>query len=361
MSGAPAPAHRGLALFGRVWCGSSGSTYDDGVVLVDPGGRVAAVGPAPRIAVPGAFRRLGGAGHWVGPGIVDAHVHLAFGGPTEALRGGLVGVRDLGAPLERALRWRTGPGAGAPYVSVAGPLLTAPGGYPSNGWGADGFAAFIDSPATAAATVRQLATAGVDLIKLALEPAGGQPVPPPEVARAVVQAGNDAGLAVVAHALTAAMVERALDAGVDELVHTPTERLPPRLVERLAAAGVRVISTLQTLAASRGGKGVLVNAKAFVAAGVELVYGTDLGNAGTAPGVDPRELRRLAEAGLGEAGALRAATAGSAGAAGMAGPSGRLIVGAPAGVVLLRGDPLADPEQWRHPVAVVAGDRLVAA
>lgn len=353
-------SHLGLALLGRVWPGGAAEPYDDGIVLVDPSGRIAAVGPAAQVSVPAGLQRMGGPGHWVGPGVVDAHVHLAFGGPDEALRGGVVGVRDLGAPLERALGWRTGPGTGAPYVAVAGPLLTAPGGYPANGWGADGFASFVGSPAEAAAAVRRLAAAGVDVVKLALEPAGGQPVPSLEVATAVVRAAHGTGLAVVAHALGVAMVERALDAGVDELVHTPTERLPAVLVDRLAAAAVVVVSTLETLS-SDGDPGPALNAGALVAAGVPLVYGTDLGNAGTAPGADPRELRRLATAGLGPRGALLAATEGAAGAAGMAGPTGRLAAGDRADAVVLAGDPLVEPQLWRRPVAVVAGDRLAAA
>ena len=352
--------HSGLALLGRIWPSGAEVPVDDGVVLVDPAGRLARYGPAAQVEVPESFARLGGPGAWVGPGIVDAHVHLAFGGPDEALSGGLVGVRDLGAPLDRARGWRTGPGGGAPYVAVAGPVLTAPGGYPANGWGADGFAAFVGSPAEAAGQVRRLVAAGVDLIKLALEPAGGQPVPSLDVAAAVVWAAHEAGSAVVAHALTAAMVERALDAGVDELVHTPTERLAAELVDRLAVASVRVISTLETLSYD-GDPGPAANAEALVAGGVRLVYGTDLGNAGTTPGVDPRELRRLATAGLGPQGALVAATEGAAAAAGMAGPSGRLVTGARADAVVLAGDPLADPEHWRAPVAVIAGDRLVAA
>ncbi|MGI8698600.1 MAG: amidohydrolase family protein [Mycobacteriales bacterium] len=352
--------HCGLALFGRIWPGGSNEPLENGVLLVDPAGLVARIGPAAQVEVPTLYRRLGSPGHWVGPGVLDAHVHLAFGGPDQELRGGIVGVRDLGAPLERALGWRTGPGTGAPYVAVAGPLLTAPGGYPASGWGADGFASFVGSPAAAVAEVRRLAAAGVDVVKLALEPAGGQRVPPPEVAAAVVRAAHEVGLAVVAHALSAAMVERALDAGVDELVHTPTERLSRELVDRLAAAPVRVVSTLETLCRD-GDPGPALNAKELVAAGVRLVYGTDLGNAGTKPGVDPRELRRLAAAGLGPQGALTAATEGAAAAAGMAGPTGRLVAGARAAAVVLVGDPLVDPDHWREPVAVVGGDRLVAA
>lgn len=351
--------HGGLALFGRIWPGGRAAASEDGVALVDPSGRLVALGPGRDIEVPTQFRRLGGPTSWVGPGVIDAHVHLAYGSPEQELAGGLVGLRDLGAPLERALEWRTEAGDGAPYVAVAGPLLTAPGGYPASGWGADGFTRFLAGPEDAAAAVAELASAGMDVVKLALEPAGGQPVPSPEVAGAVVRAAHDHGLPAVAHALTAVMVERALDAGVDELVHTPTERLPNRLIDRMAAAGVSVISTLQTLVAGGDGAGAMANARALVAAGVPLLYGTDLGNAGTSPGVDPRELARLTEAGLSPQAALRAATEGAAQAAGMAGPSGHLVVGERADLVLLAGDPLLEWDSWRRPVAVVAGESAV--
>ncbi|MDQ6648930.1 MAG: hypothetical protein M3Z02_02230, partial [Actinomycetota bacterium] len=98
---------RGVALFGRVWPGGAAPAYDDGVVVVSPDGLVAAMGPVGSVALPEGVRRLGGAGAWVGPGIVDAHVHLAFGSPAQMLRGGVVGVRDLGAPMAMARRWRT--------------------------------------------------------------------------------------------------------------------------------------------------------------------------------------------------------------------------------------------------------------
>ncbi len=343
---------RGLALCGRVWPGGPAAVLDDAVVVVAGDGRVAAVGPRAAVPLPADLEVRGGPGCWVGPGIVDAHVHLAFGPPAEALRGGVVAVRDLGAPLDRALAWRSAGGA-APSVAVAGPLLTAPGGYPSASWGAAGFALFVPDPAAARTAVARLAAAGVDVVKLALEPAGGRPVPDPDTARAVVEAAHRAGLAAVAHALSAAMVERALDAGVDELVHVPVGRLPPRLVARIAGARIPVVSTLETLARDEPAT-VTANAAALVAAGVPLLYGSDLGNAGTTTGVDPRELARLAAAGLGPLGALRAATEGSAGAAGVRAGDGTITVGAPARLVLLATDPLADPTAWRRPLAVIA-------
>lgn len=344
---------RGVRLRGTVWPGGDAEPFD-ATVVVDAAGHVAYLGPDDEA---GDLPVLGGPGCWIGPGIVDAHVHLAFGAVDECLPAGLVGVRDLGAPLAAARDWRRS--SAGTVVAVAGPILTAPGGYPSQSWGADGFAEFVSSPDEARRAVHELCADGVDVVKLALEPGpDGWPVPGPDVVRAVVDAAHDAGRAVVAHALTADMVCRALDGGVDELAHTPTELLPGDVVERVAAAGVAVVSTLQTFFCGGDGTGAAANAAALHAAGVELRYGTDLGNAGTVPGVDPRELDRLAAAGLGRLGALRAATEASARAPGIRGRSGRLVVGEPAALVLLSADPIAEPEAWRAPLAVLADGLL---
>ena len=344
---------RGVRLRGTVWAGGDAEPFD-GAVIVDSTGRIGYLGPDIDADVP----VLGGPGCWIGPGIVDAHVHLAFGAVDACLPAGLVGVRDLGAPAAMARSWRTG-GAGI-VVAVAGPILTAPGGYPSRSWGADGFAAFVPSPDEARRVVHGLcADDGVDVVKIALEPGpDGWPVPAPDVVRAVVEAAHDAGRAVVAHALSTDMVRRALDGGVDELAHTPTEPLPADVVERIAGAGVAVVSTLQTFFYGGDGAGAAANAAALHAAGGQLRYGTDLGNAGTVPGVDPRELDRLADAGLGRLGALLAATEASARAPGIRGRTGLLTVGEPAALVLLSADPIAEPQAWRAPLAVLADGLL---
>ena len=336
----PVQLDRPVVLRGRVWVGD-GVEHDDGCVVVGLDGLVAACGPSAQVDVAPDAHEVRAA--WVGPGIVDAHVHLAFGEPSQMLAGGVVAVRDLGAPHRDAIRWRR---LQAPRVEIAGPILTAPGGYPSRSWGSNGFAGFVDEPEQAERFVTALVP-NVDVVKLALEPRGG-PVPTPEVSAAVVTAAHAAGAKVTAHALSVEMVERALDAGVDELAHTPVEPLPQELVARMATGGVRVVSTMQTLLRDSGSGGVLVNARAFVEAGVELRYGTDLGNAGTRPGADPGELRLLAETGLGADGALRAATM-------------PISVGSPAGVVALSTDPRVDPRAWRRPVAVVCATALLTA
>jgi imidazolonepropionase-like amidohydrolase len=351
---------RGLALRGTVWPGCAATAYD-GWVIVAADGTVAAMGRTEDVAVPADLRVVGGPGHWIGPGVVDAHVHLAFGDPATLLSAGVIAVRDLGAPPERARAWRTRarPPAGWPSVAVAGPLLTAPRGYPSQSWGAAGFAVGVPSPDAAAGLVREIADRGVDLVKIALEPGGGAPVPDRATVRAVVRAAHEAGLPVTAHALTAEMVSRALDAGVDELCHTPVERLSEATVERIAEAGIHVVSTLQTFFSSGHGTDAARNAAALVRAGVRLVYGTDLGNAGTRPGVDPRELDRLAAAGLGRLGALRAATYVAARAHGVRGRTGRIATGELGALVLLTADPVVEPWAWRAPAAVVADGRVL--
>lgn len=354
---------RGVALRGTVWQGGATQPYD-GVVLIGPDGVIDRIGPPARVSIPVGVRVIGAAHTWVGPGIIDAHVHLAFGAAGEALRGGVVGVRDLGAPRHDALHGRTGhrrPPPGLPYVGVAGPILTATGGYPSRSWGADGFASFLTTAAQARLAVRGLAGDGVDVVKVAVErgPDGAWPVPRTSVLRAVVEAAHGAGLKVVAHALSVEAVTRVLDAGVDELAHTPVEPLPEALVDRVAAAGIPVVSTLQTFFSGGQGRAAGQNAAALHRAGVRLVYGTDLGNAGTRTGVDPRELDRLADAGLGRFGALRAATEGAAAVAGMRLRTGRLEQGQPAAAVLLNSDPLVEPGVWRRPRTVVCDGRLV--
>jgi imidazolonepropionase-like amidohydrolase len=353
---------RGLALRGTIWPGGEAEAFD-GVAIVAPDGTIARLGPVREVRLPDGLPVFGAPGRWIGPGIVDAHVHLAFSGPDGMLRRGLVGVRDLGAPSAGARRWRTlaRPPAGWPSVAVAGPMVTAPGGYPSATWGAGGFAAFVSSPESARAVVRDLVADGTDLVKLALEPAAGAPVPRPAEVRAVVDAAHEAGLPVTVHALTAEMVSRALDAGVDELSHVPTERLSEALVERIAEAGIAVVSTLQTFFSEGRGAEAARNAAGLYRAGVPLLYGTDLGNTGTKPGVDPRELDRLAATGLGRLGALRAATEGAASAVGLRGRSGRLAEHEPAAVVMLAGDPLIEPGVWHAPLLTIADGRLVTA
>jgi imidazolonepropionase-like amidohydrolase len=165
----------------------------------------------------------------------------------------------------------------------------------------------------------------------------------------VVAAAGERGLGVTAHVGGAAEAAKALAAGVGELAHWPFDPrpLPDPLVDRLAAAMVAVPTLhIDPSPARRAG------VRRFVARGGRVVYGTDLGNQGPPPGVDTEELRLLVEAGLTPGEALAAATAAAADHLGLAG-AGRVAPGAPADLLLVEGDPLAD-------LAALARVRLVA-
>ncbi len=78
----PAPVDqglgRGVALRGTVWPGGDAEPFD-GVVVVAPDGTIAELAPAGALRLPADLPVLGGARCWIGPGVIDAHVHLAFG------------------------------------------------------------------------------------------------------------------------------------------------------------------------------------------------------------------------------------------------------------------------------------------
>ncbi|GAB3302226.1 amidohydrolase family protein [Epidermidibacterium keratini] len=348
---------RGLALVGTVWTGGA-STPTPGALLLDSRGRFDVLHPS-TATLPDDTVIVGGAGCWVGPALIDTHVHLAFGAPEPMRNTGLLAVRDLGAPFGQLRALSDTARRAAVRATFSGPIITAPGGYPTTSWGADGFGIGVSSAEYAVPVVEKLAERGAAVIKVALEDSGGLPPLGPTTLRAVVARAHELGLAVIAHALSAAMVARAVDAEVDELAHMPTERLPDELVERLAERQVAVSSTLQTHFAEGRGADAARNAKAFVKAGVPLLYGTDLGNTATTPGVDPRELDRIAQAGLGRLGALRAATCDAAAAAGIR-ASGMLARGDAVDAVVLAENPLTEPATWRAPVAVFARGNEVA-
>lgn len=345
---------RGLVLHGQVWCGGDTEPFP-GAVILDGTGRVLALGPE---VPPDAERRgmvvIGSPRHWVLPGVYDAHVHLCMIDPAQPIGGGVVGVRDLGGPRESlhrmtALARRRGIG-----LQQSGPILTSVGGYPVHSWGHGGVAIEVESAHVGAALVAEWSRAGAQVIKIALEPGPGYRTLRPEAVTSIVRAAHQHGMPVVAHAMSAEMIDRALVAGVDELAHVPVQPLDELAIERIAAAGVPVCSTLQHTFSSGSGATAMRNARALVRAGVRLVYGTDAGHHAVR-GVDPRELERLAEAGLGRWGALRVATTPLDGSAPDRPP---IRVGSRSPVVVLPESPMTEPAVWQRPVAVITGGRI---
>jgi len=262
------------------------------------------------------------------PALVDAHVHLAVAGDPalvcrELVRRGIVSVLDLGAP-ERRLPLHHPP----LRIRYSGPLLTAPGGYPTRSWGVNGEGLEVATADEARGAVQRLASNGARFVKLALDPRF--PLLAPDVARAAADEAHRRGLLVAAHALEASSVRLALDAGADVLAHTPRDPLPADLLARIG--GKWVISTLRAFAVAPE------RLRALKEAGARVAYGTDLGNQDTAPGIDAGELGLIEDAGVNP---LTAATREAASLLGFP-DLGRLTVGSSACLLAVRSLVLAD-------------------
>jgi hypothetical protein len=253
------------------------------------------------------------------PGLTDAHVHTDLADPGTIRAGGIAGVWDLGGVPARvaALRDRArDPRARLPRVTFAGPFLTAPGGYPSDrAWALPGSWREIRSTGEAAEAVAGCAAIGAGLIKVTAH-AGG-PMLPARTFAAVVEAAHAEGLRVVVHAEGPGTVEAAVQNGADLLAHTPwTQRQDDALLRAAAGAGMTWISTLDIHGwgtATPESDTAADNLRRFLGYGGSVVYGTDLGNGPLIPGVNPREIAALQQAGLTPDEVLTAMTADAGG------------------------------------------------
>ncbi len=119
-----------------------------------------------------------------------------------------------------------------------------------------------------------------------------------------VDAAHAHHMKVAAHALTDESCALAATAGVDVLAHTPVEALSDATIAawHARAPGPAVISTL---AAFGGSESAVANLRKLRAAGLVVLYGTDLGNL-REDGPSAIEMKLLRSAGLDDA-ALTAA------------------------------------------------------
>jgi imidazolonepropionase-like amidohydrolase len=266
---------------------------------------------------------------------------------------GVTAVRDLAWPAERIFPLADAsetPSFSGPLIRAAGPMLTAPGGYPTaDRWAPAGTGRELHGPEDAAAAVRDLAARGAAAIKVSLNAEAG-PTPSDAELAAVADAAGAAGIPVTAHAQGAGQVERALGAGFDELAHTPwTHRLSDDVIAT-AAQRLRIVSTLDICSFGRDTPEIrtaLENLRRFHTAGGTVIYGTDLGNGAIPPGIHTRELRLMVEAGMEYEEVLEALV------------RAPIEPGAPADLLVLTGSPLDDLEAFDEIRAVIRAGRVV--
>ncbi|MCO4773016.1 MAG: amidohydrolase family protein [Deltaproteobacteria bacterium] len=273
-------------------------------------------------------------GHFVVPAVIDAHVHLAYLPAGDDLaRGGVAGAIDWAAPL--------GSLAAQPLeVRFAGPIITAVQGYPTQGWGQNGYGLEVSDAAAGRAAVGTVAEAGATVVKIAL--GAGGPELSDEVLRAICEEAHSRGMLVGAHALRDDDARRAAEVGADILVHAPVEELSPATVAAWSSKAV-----IATISAFSG----VASTRQLAEAGATVLYGTDFGNT-RALGVSAPEIEGLVQAGLAAQGVLDAATSSPAEMFGLT-RLGAIAAGKEASLLILDADPLLDPTVLARPVAVL--------
>ena len=285
------------------------------VIVVD-GETIARAGPKEDVEVPGGAAAVDARGLLLIPGFIDAHVHIGLASPIDVLRGGVTTARDLAWPpgIIFPLAERSAAASfEGPTILAAGPMLTAPGGYPTRAsWAPDGTGLEVRSPDHARDEVGRLARSGATAIKIALNPDVG-PVLDSAHLGAIVGAAHDVDLKVTGHISGLEELDKALDAGIDELAHMlmSLERIPDNTLQRMVDARVGIVPTL-SVRFGNDRRVAIENLGRFLDLGGKVVYGTDLGNEGPRPGIDPLEVGALAEAGMGARDIIAAATVESA-------------------------------------------------
>jgi imidazolonepropionase-like amidohydrolase len=295
-----------------------------------------AVGAASVVEMPDEAALVDAAGFTLIPGFIDSHVHIGLASPAEILGGGVTTVRDLAWPPRDI--WPLAAESndddwGGPEVLAAGQMLTVPDGYPLRAsWAPRTTGRAIRSAAEGREAVDEQADSGACVIKVALNDLVG-PTLDAEALEAIVEKAHARGLRVTGHVYGLSELHKALDAGMDELAHMlmSPEPIPSTTVNRMVRASMTIVPTLscffgndQTIAVD--------NLRAFLEAGGQFVYGTDLGNEGPRPGIDPREVDALARAGLDGSGIVASATTRAAAYLGLA-DRGALVPGLSADVV----------------------------
>ncbi|MEV4248934.1 amidohydrolase family protein [Streptosporangium canum] len=371
---------------------AAGTVIEDATVLVEDD-RIVWVG---RTAdAPGRTASVDLGPRTLFPGLMDAHVHLAFdAGPDpvatmlardeqarldsmrtsarQLVESGVTFARDLGAPRGLAVRIRDEIRDGrtpGPRMMVAGRPLTRPQGHC---WFMGNE---IDGPGAARQAVREEIEASADLIKVMVT--GGRMTPgtdpvrfevAPETLAAVVDEAHRLGVTVAAHALSTVGVQAAAAAGVDSVEHgtfiSPEggDGYDEAVLRDLVEAGSGVCPTLGLAGAHahpipievRGGWVATLHA-----AGVPILAGTDSGIprhphvGGVVDG-----LEGLIAGGLTVRDALMAATEAGMRAAGLA-EAGAIKPGYLADLIAVDGDPREDVRVLLDPLFVLAGGRVV--
>jgi imidazolonepropionase-like amidohydrolase len=327
---------------GRVLVGAELEPRDDVTVLVEDG-TIAAVGSD--IDIAGEATVVDTSDHTVLPGFIDAHVHIGFADPADLLSRGITTARDLAWPPDEIwplVQRSKASDFDGPELLAAGPMLTAPGGYPTRAaWAPPGTGLEVRDPSAAERAVAAVAEQGASIVKIALNPPVG-PVLDETTLTAIVEAAHARGLRVTGHIYGLDELHKAIRAGVDELAHMlmSDEALPDETVAEMVTRGMTIVPTL-CIREHDGRSSAIDNLARFAGAGGTVIYGTDLGNEGPVPGIDPTEIDSMLAAGMSPRDVIASATTIAAAWLGLD-DRGAIAPGKRADLIAVPGDPLED-------------------
>ncbi|MGW1374722.1 amidohydrolase family protein [Streptomyces sp. NPDC002446] len=372
-----------LICAGRVLTGARGQYVTDGAVLIKDGA-IAAVGPREEVEAlaPAGGPRLYYPAGTLMPGLIDAHVHLAFDGgpdPVATLQGqddealledmrlraeqlvriGVTTARDLGDRGHLALRLSeeiaqgTAPG---PRIISAGIPVTPPSGHC---W-------FLGGEVSGMQEIRDLvqrnAKAGAQVIKV-METGGGltkggaashETQFTPEELGALVEEARAAGLPVAAHAHGVDGIAAAVEAGVDTIEHCTwmtADGIEVRddVLAKIVEKGIYVCPTvsphwkmLPRFFGPERTEAMFGAVRQMAEAGVRLIAGTDAGVQRAGHDGLISALGFYEHLGVPNDRVLEMATTQAAHALGIADQTGRIDPGYSADLLIVDGDPLTD-------------------
>lgn len=375
---------------GRMLDVRRGVYLDHAVILVE-GDRIRAVGAAAQVKIPEGAHVVDLSRLTVLPGLIDAHVHLAWGarepgkplpGTDEAkatLEAGFTTVRNPGSTggADLALRDAIESGvARGPRMLAAGAALGMPGGACDRVFAGEGRAAGV---AEVRERARQVLDSGADLLKLC---SGGGVVASQADAesteygeaeiRAVVEEAHRRGKTVAAHAQGALAIANAVRAGVDSIEHGAW--IDEASAGLMKARGVFLVPTLYRLdwqienAAKAGADAERLKSlrearqathdhvARAIGLGVPIAFGTD---ASVYPsGLNAREFAVLVEVGMTPLAAIRSATLDAARLLGLQERLGVIEAGKLADIIAVEGDPLTDVRTLETVGFVMKGGRV---
>jgi imidazolonepropionase-like amidohydrolase len=336
-----------------------GGTYHSGVVVYVAGDRIQRIerGEAPADAI--RVKTLL-------PGLIDAHVHLAWSGVSGAeaakktLAAGFTTVRNLGSDsdADRRLQEQIERGEIAgPRMLISGPGLGGPGGICPRTFGEAGTVASAED---ARAKVRsQVRERGVQWIKICT---GGGVVATdddaatvelsPQILHALVDEARALGVKVAAHAQGPSAIRNAVEAGVASIEHGGL--IDAEIAALMRERDVVLVPTLARLGGAR--PDLIERARMAVKARVPIVLGSD---ATVMPhGDNAKELLALVDIGLSPIEAVRAATTRAAALLGLP-DVGVIRAGAAADLIAVDGDPLMDVGVLARPSLVVSRGKII--